>query len=75
MRYLFVLLLAGCSVAKPDSGETHWTTMHTSDHFPRAMSDAKEHCAAMGMEARHLGSDMISSVNGRVLSRFECVPK
>lgn len=75
MRFLFVLLLAGCSVAKPDSGATHWTTMHTSDHFPRAMLNAKEHCADMGMDARHLGSDVISSINARVLSRFECVAR
>jgi hypothetical protein len=69
---LILILLSGCALKLPDPGARHWTTRHASNHFDRAMLDAKSHCAGMGLQAKHLGSDVIPAVTALVLSRFEC---
>lgn len=72
MRYLPVaLILAGCSAPMkvPDDAGRDFTIEHSSVGFEFAMAGAKEHCAKMGMRARHLGTDRAQML----LSRFECV--
>jgi hypothetical protein len=73
MRYLLVLMLTGCGAIQPrsDAGR-HFTLEHGTARFGDAMDGARIHCAAMGLGAKHLGTD-----RGGVLlmSRFECVPR
>lgn len=73
MRALLVglVLLAGCGPIRPDpSVGRHFTIEHGTARFHDAMAGAREHCAALGMRARHLGSDRAYMM----LSRFECTP-
>lgn len=74
MRYLIVLMLAACgTISAPEGSGKFFTIEHRMNRFQDAMTGAKEHCAAMGLEARHLGTDRGALVER--LSRFECVPK
>jgi hypothetical protein len=70
MRYLVVLLLAGCGAIQvhPDAGR-YFTIEHGTARFGDAMEGARQHCARMGLSARHLGTD----VAYMAMSRFECV--
>ena len=70
MRYLFVLLLAGCGAIQPraDAGR-YFTLEHGTARFGDAMEGARIHCANMGLKVRHVGTDR----GGLMLSRFECV--
>jgi hypothetical protein len=72
MRFaLLVLLLAGCGSIQPGPGTgRHFTLAHGSMRFGDAMQGASEHCARLGLQARHLGTD---NGGGLLLSRFECV--
>lgn len=75
MRYLFVLLLAGCGLVEvrldvnPNAG-TNFSIEHGIWQFSEAMAAAETHCVKLGLSAKHLGSDRA----GGVISRFECVP-
>lgn len=71
MRYLFVLLLAGCAINVPRDAGRYFTIEHGTARFQDAMSAARQHCASTGMDARHVGTDR----SGLMLSRFECVQK
>ena len=73
MRYLVVLLLlAACGPiqVRPDAGR-YFTIEHGTARFQDAYEGARQHCARMGMDVRHLGSDRAE----HVLSRFECIRK
>lgn len=71
MRYtLIVLLLAGCAIqVRPDAGKS-FTLEHGTKRFSDAMAAAGKHCAQMGLQAKHLGTDRPGN---KALSRFECV--
>jgi hypothetical protein len=70
MRYLAVLLLAGCTTVRAPAGsETYFSIQHGATQFGEASQKAQAHCAKLGMKARHLGSDRV----GWIVSRFECV--
>lgn len=71
MRYLVVLLLAGCGAIQPraDAGN-HFTLEHGTARFGDAMEGARQHCARQGMKAKHLGTDRGGYL---LLSRFACV--
>ena len=74
MRFiaLSMVLATACTPieVRPDAG-LFFTIEHGSARFQDAMEGARRHCAAMGMDARHLGTDR----GEFMLSRFECVPK
>ena len=72
MRFIALLLVAGCSsaVVKPDA--KFFTIEHGTVRFGSAMSQATRHCEALGMGARHLGTQ---ETGFYMVSRFECVPK
>lgn len=73
MRYLIVLLLlAACGPiqVRPDAGR-YFTIEHGTARFQDAMEGARRHCAQMGMDVRHLGTDR----GEMLMSRFECVSK
>lgn len=72
MRYLVVLLLAGCATVHEGAGNK-FTVEHYRVNFGSAMDAAREHCAKGGMAVAHLATDR--SQPGQNLSRFECVPK
>lgn len=74
MRYLIVLLLAGCTVAPvaPDAGKK-FSVEHYGTYFSDAQEAAEKHCASLGLVALHLGTDRTSV--GKAVSRFECVAK
>lgn len=73
MRYLVVLLLAGCGPIQvhPTTGR-NFTIEHGTERFGDAMQGAQQHCAGMGMAARHLGTDRGGAL---LLSRFECASR
>jgi hypothetical protein len=74
MRYLIVLMLAGCgTIQVPDSDGKRFTIEHNRANFSGALSGAKDHCAKLGMKAEHIGTDR--SEPSYNLSRFECVAK
>ena len=73
MRYLVVVLLvAACGPiqVRPDAGR-YFTIEHGTARFEDAYEGARQHCARMGMDVRHLGTDHAQLM----LSRFECIPK
>lgn len=72
MRYLIVLLLAGCATVYEGSGNK-FTVEHYRMNFGAAMDAAREHCAKKGMGVEHVATDR--SQPGQNLSRFECVTK
>lgn len=74
MRYLIVLLLAGCGAIPPSSSSGRFiTTQHGSARFMDAMQGATEHCGRMGLGAQHLGTD--SPPQALSISRFQCVER
>jgi hypothetical protein len=77
MRSLVVLvflLLTACAPLRVDpSAGRYFTIGHAFPRFEAAMDAAQKHCAKMGMQARHLGTDRAGAPGN--LSRFECVPR
>ena len=73
LRILAVLLLTGCGAIMPraDAGR-YFTLEHGTARFGDAMDGASQHCARMGMSARHIGTDMGGVL---LMSRFECVER
>lgn len=72
MRYLFVLLLAGCGSIPPSTASGNYiTTEHGTARFQDALAGAQEYCAQRGMGVRHLGTDIAYMA----ISRFECVQR
>jgi hypothetical protein len=71
MRYLLVLLLAGCITVPKDAGK-YFSLEHGQMMFGDALSAARNHCKAMGMDTRHMGTDHVGIYS---VSRFECVQR
>jgi hypothetical protein len=74
MRYaLLLVFLAGCGTIRPpeDSGR-YFTIQHGTARFSDAYAGAKQHCAKMGMDTQHLGTDHLMMGDA---SRFQCMPK
>lgn len=70
MTAALALVLAACGPVqvRPDAGR-FFTIEHGTARFQDAMEGARQHCARIGMQARHLGTDRAELL----LSRFECV--
>lgn len=67
-----VFLLTGCGAiqVQPQAGK-YFSIEHGTARFGDAMAGARQHCARMGMQPRHLGTDR----GYLLISRFECVEK
>lgn len=73
MKYLVVLLLAGCAVNVPDGAGNKFTIEHMTNQFGSAQAAAAKHCTARGLDTVHLGT--YRSQPSYNLSTFECVEK
>lgn len=72
MRYLAVLLIAGCATVYEGTGNK-LTVEHYRANFGSAMNAARDACAKKGMGVEHLSTNR--SQPGQNISTFQCVPK
>lgn len=73
VAFALLFAIAGCGQMQvhPDAGRS-FTLEHGTARFQDAMQGARDHCAGMGLSAKHLGTDRGGAL---LLSRFECVPR
>ena len=72
MKYLFVLLVAGCASNTITPTTKHFTIEHGTMRFGSALAQAQKHCESLGMETRHTNTQ---ATGFYMVSSFECVPK
>jgi len=71
MRFLIILVLAGCAVKPVHFDGENVTYNHGSLRFNSVVEDAQARCASIGETAKHEGTDVLTGV--RRVSTFTCV--